>query len=64
MRNSALRQPLASVTPLPADITEIKPVASWGFALMLLGLAAVLIATAADYPNLFAVALDHLAEAP
>jgi len=30
MRNSALRQPLASVTPLPAEITEIKPVASWG----------------------------------
>jgi hypothetical protein len=61
MLSSASRQTLAFVTPAE----EKRRAASWPFALMLLGLAAVLIATAAEYPDFFAVGLDHLgAEVP
>ena len=50
---------------LPAETEEKGRAASWPFALVLLGLAAVLIATAAEYPGFFAVGLDHLgAEVP
>jgi hypothetical protein len=59
----AIHQSLAFVAP--ADTEEKGRAASWPFALMLLGLAAVLIATAAEYPDFFAVGLDHLgAEVP
>jgi hypothetical protein len=63
MPSSAGRQSLAFVAR--AEIEEKGRGASWPFALMLLGLAAVLIATAAEYPDFFAVGLDHLrAEVP
>ena len=49
----------------PTETEEKGRAASWPFALMLFGLAAVLIATAAEYPDFFAVGLDHLgAEIP
>ena len=59
MRNSALRQSLASVTSFPAEVTEIRPVASWPFGLVLLGLAAALIAASAEFPDFFAADLGH-----
>ena len=63
MPSSAGHQSLAFVTP--AETEEKGRAASWTFSLMLLGLAAVLIATAAAYPDFFAVGLDHLgAEVP
>ena len=63
MPNSAIHQSLAFVAP--AETEENGRAASWSFGLMLLGLAAVLIATAAEYPDFFAVGLGHLgAEVP
>jgi hypothetical protein len=50
---------LASVTAFPAEVTEIRPVASWPFGLVLLGLAAALIAASAEFPDFFAADLGH-----
>jgi hypothetical protein len=47
------------------EVTDIRPAASWPFGLVLLGLAAVLIATAAGFPDFFAAGLGQFGvEAP
>ena len=62
---SVLRQSLASVASFPADVTETRPIASWPFGLMLLGLAAALIATAGGFSDFFAAGLGQFgADAP
>jgi len=62
---SALRQSLASVASFPADVIETRPVASWPFGLVLLGLAAALIVTAAGFPDFLAADLGRFGvEAP
>jgi hypothetical protein len=63
MPNSSIRQSLVFPTPLPAETAEVRPVVSWPFAVVLLGLAATLIAAAAGYPDFFATGLDHLGAA-
>ena len=59
MPYSALRQSLASAASFPAEVTEIRPVVSRPFGLVLLGLAAALIAAAAEFPAFFAAGLGH-----
>ena len=62
MQNSALRQSLALFA---TEVTDIRPAASWPFGLVLLGLAVVLIATAAGFPDFFAAGLGQFGvEAP
>ena len=55
--------PIIDFIPLPAEPPKKRRLAPWPFALMLLGLAAVPIATATEYPEFFAVSLDHLGAA-
>jgi len=60
MPNGAIHQSLALVSGSPREAGEARPVSSWPFGLMLLGLAAVLIIAAAGTPDFFAVRLHDL----
>lgn len=61
---SPLRQSLAYAS-FPVDVTETRPVVSWLFGLVLLGLAAALITAAGEFPDFFAAGLGQFgADAP
>jgi len=55
---STLARSFATVVP-PEHADNIVPTASWRFALVLLGLAAVLIIIGAAFPEFFTGSLTH-----